>query len=416
MEEKATYDFGFHDSADEYWLYQGSPSFEQGWKLYISASILNFETIIKLVAPTLIGLQIPFKFVLSEKVLRKLNSGMFGYSQIGKSIVVYLCDHDLEVINLLKRTLEEFRGTCPNIPLAIPLMRGGPLYYRYGSYTGRSILVNGSTIEDDRSLPESAVPAGIDDKLVEFVEKHHSDAEINKFLRCYPTLSAISQSGKSGVFLSMSLNPDEPNPVVLKMGYKNGATQPDGRDGHWFVCNEHEFYREMRSVGCDFLAPQLLDSHIDENDVALVLERIPGPNLQWLKTGGALTEYYCRSAWEILLEFHDRQLILSDPKLANFVVDVDRGEVRAIDFESSFVIGRNTYSPIRTFFLSNTGVADDVKLLDRLHFLMSILFKKQALNTISDQVIEFESFLRNLSVSGEDEHWAKRRLFDELGI
>src|SRR6202040_1292586 len=62
----------------------------QGWKLHISATILNAVAVLKVCAPYLRSQDILFKACTTIDTLSKLNSGMlFGFSQIGKFITVY---------------------------------------------------------------------------------------------------------------------------------------------------------------------------------------------------------------------------------------------------------------------------------------------------------------------------------------
>src|SRR4030095_8028790 len=79
--------------ADAVWRYHCIPSERdptQGWKLHISASVLNAVAVLRKVAPVLAARGIPFKAPVTLTEVMKLNSGCdYGYSQVGKIITVY---------------------------------------------------------------------------------------------------------------------------------------------------------------------------------------------------------------------------------------------------------------------------------------------------------------------------------------
>src|SRR5215204_5523255 len=62
----------------------------QGWKLHVSATLLNACEVLERVANFLAAFPIEFKAARSLNEVIKLNSGLFyGYSQVGKIITVY---------------------------------------------------------------------------------------------------------------------------------------------------------------------------------------------------------------------------------------------------------------------------------------------------------------------------------------
>src|SRR5262249_2455319 len=83
---------------DSMWRYDSGSRREQpssGWKLHISASILNAPVVLKKIAPLLVERGASFKAPRSLVEIGKLNSGLhYRYSQIGKIITVYPRDND----------------------------------------------------------------------------------------------------------------------------------------------------------------------------------------------------------------------------------------------------------------------------------------------------------------------------------
>src|SRR5258708_30938810 len=78
---------------DSIWRYsrtssEGDP--DQGWKLHVSATILNAPRILERIAPFLIKAAVQFKAARSLDDVLRLNSGFrHTYTQVGKIITVY---------------------------------------------------------------------------------------------------------------------------------------------------------------------------------------------------------------------------------------------------------------------------------------------------------------------------------------
>jgi len=68
------------------WFACGTPVREvQGWKLYIPLTLLNAAELIERLVPILEKWCLHFKYIKDINLLRKLNAGMFGYTQIGRT-------------------------------------------------------------------------------------------------------------------------------------------------------------------------------------------------------------------------------------------------------------------------------------------------------------------------------------------
>src|SRR6266571_3750541 len=94
---------------DSIWRYCAASKGQQpssGWKLHVSATILNAPLVLHRIAPLLIARAASFKAPRSLVEVGKLNSGLnYRYSQIGKVITVYPRDDD-EAVFLAKRLHE----------------------------------------------------------------------------------------------------------------------------------------------------------------------------------------------------------------------------------------------------------------------------------------------------------------------
>jgi len=311
-----------------------------------------------------------FKYIKTMALLRKLNAGIFGYTQVGKGLVIYLPEPDESFLKSLKEKLTPFRDQCPTVPCALPFGDDLPLYYRYGSYVSPRLQVGGYDVEDDRADAKSAVPAGIEDVVKPHTTPSNVSPEIQSFLARYPAYEAVQQQGKGGIFIALNLASQTFQEVVLKVGYHRGMVQLDGSDGCALLQRELAFYRELADRGVTAEAPQLIDALDASRKVVLVLEYIRGSNLLARRLENQLTVAHLERCWSIIHRLHGVGLYLGDAKLANFLV-ADDGEVRVLDFETAGVLGDHP-SPIRTFHIKPQF--SDFRAADLAHFLASVLY------------------------------------------
>lgn len=389
------------------WFACGPPAgVRQGWKLYIPLTLVNAREIVTRLVPLVERVGLHFKYTKSVKLLRKLNAGMFGYSQIGKCFVIYLPEPDAGLIETLKETLAPFRDQCPAVPCARPFGDDLPLYYRYGSYQGSRLKVGGAEREDNREDAEAAVPPGVDDLLAPYASPVPENDAVRSFLLRYPVFQALIQQGKCGVFLGLNLASETFQEAVLKVGYHRGQVQPDGSDGCSFLRRELAFYRELASRDLSAFAPRLIDALDVPRKVILVLEYIPGTTLLARKLQGRLSREHLERCWEVIDLLHARGVYLGDAKLANFIA-TDEGDLRVLDFEAAGIVGEEPPS-IRTFFLHPEPA--DPCLADRAHFLASVLYPyEQGRYSWEDRHVDLATWL-DREPESETAAWALDRL------
>src|SRR5207253_6517940 len=105
---------------DSIWRYSrtsGEGDLDQGWKLHVSATILNAPQILGRIAPLLIDCGVQFKAARSLDDVVNLNSGLHdAYSQVGKIITIYP-RHDDEAVHLAKSLHKRtYRFKAPAVP------------------------------------------------------------------------------------------------------------------------------------------------------------------------------------------------------------------------------------------------------------------------------------------------------------
>lgn len=357
------------------WHFVGeTPALVQGWKLYVSSSVANFEAILDLVRPILVAHEQPFKHAADVETLWRLNAGMAGYSQIGKSIVVYICDEACvpQLMSDLKQALKEFRGAALRPPYAIPIGGRYPLSFRYGAFQGESIVVGGKRIADERFRRQvlADYPAC---PFLPFMEVEAQDQELNRFLLSYPVFSVLGQAGKGGVFAALDIDSPIYREVIVKLGRRNGNPLPDGRDGMDLVKHESWFYALLQDTPLSRYVPAVVNHSEFESAAALVLERIEGVTLLGLQMDGDLAVAHLVQALAILDAFHCHGYVMGDAKLANFIA-LPTGEIKAIDFEAAVSIAEAKSLPkYASFLFTDEGLAAHPGTWEKLHFLYSVM-------------------------------------------
>jgi hypothetical protein len=390
------------------WFICGRPASDarQGWKLYVPLTMLNARDVVERLVPLLAPTGLQFKYVKNIKTLRKLNSGAFGYPQIGKCFTIYMPKPDGALILALKDVLAAYRDQCPAVPCARAFGDDLPLYYRYGSYVAEEIEIGDAVVYDDRTSLANAAPDGVEDAFAPYTTPARRDPAIASFLRGYPIFRALRQAGKGGVFHAMNLASPTFQEVALKVGYHRGQVQIDGSDGCTFLRRERAVYRYLAANGLAHVAPALIAELDVPRKVILVLEYVDGPTLLECSLGGTLTTEHLERSWAIMEELHAGRVYLGDAKLANFLLTAD-GDLRVLDFEAAGVVGDEPPA-IRTFLLEPE--LEDRLVADKAHFLASILFPyEEGRYAREDRVVDVHAWLER-TPGDEVATWAQDRL------
>jgi class IV lanthipeptide synthase len=358
-----------------------------GWKLHISATILNAPQVLKRIAPFLTTHGVLFKAPRSLTEVRELNAGLnYHYSQIGKIITVYP-KNDKQVVFLAQRlhTLTK-RFWGPNIPF--DLKYAGNVYYRYGAFQHVELPRNG------RQIPAVYAPDG--DLVPDIREQPKPDWTSDPFETYRPTskssrpagifpfhvIKVLVQRGKGGVYIGVDFSSGAARLCLLKQGRKHGELSWDGRDGAWRVRHEHRVLSQLSSSGVP--VPHVHSSFELEGNYYLVMEYLNGQTLhdkllsrsrrltvaQVLQCGLQLAEFFAK--------IHKAGWAWRDCKPKNIIVTSD-GRLVPIDFEGAAPIrrpdllrwgtpgfmARESRSLNRAY-----GIADDVYALGSMLFLL----------------------------------------------
>ena len=321
---------------------------EQGWKLHVSANILNANAVLGAVAPFLRECGIMFKAPRSLVELEKINTGLFyGYSQVGKFITVYT-HSDGEAATVARRLHMLTQGMCaPAVPFDLRYRPGSCVYYRYGAFRvaeienadGTRTLAlkdpHGNLTPDDRTV---AKPDWVADLLAARRTAVARAAVLSPLQTSFRVFSAITQRGKGGVYKALDLNAGLPRLCIVKEGRRGGELQWDGRDGRWRVVHEERVLNSLRAAGV--AVPRVYSFFEDGGNRYLVTEFIEGETLQSLLAARRrrllipqVLRYGVRLAG-LLARIHAAGWVWRDCKPANIVV-TKAGALRPLDFEGA---------------------------------------------------------------------------------
>lgn len=341
-----------------FWRYSrksepGEPS--QGWKLHVSATILQACDLFERVAPFLAARRIRFKAPESLKELINLNSGLkYGYWQVGKFLTVYPST-EAEAVALareLHELTEEFISIT--VPFDNQYVPNSSVFYRYGAFENIELTTeDGWTVPTVRNLsaelvPDDrlrAVPEWLDDpfRRAEGIIKNETDEAATPLATTYKVFRAIRQRGKGGTYQAVDLSTNPPRLCVVKEGRRHGEVFWNGQDGYHLVRNERRVLENLKNIYQG--APGVFGAFEAKGNFYLVMEYIDGNSLSNLmkhrRRRFSVTQvlFYSVEIARIVEKIHRAGWIWNDCKPANLIVTKDKS-LRPIDFEGAYEIGR----------------------------------------------------------------------------
>jgi hypothetical protein len=372
------------------WRYNQPPRSDmrpQGWKLHVSATLLNAHKTLQKIAPLLVATGVQFKAPASLQEVGYLNSGVhYDYTQVGKIVTVY--PHtDQDAVALARRLHALTRGlTGPVIPFDLRFRPNSNVYYRYGAFRtigeDYSIRViqdhNGVLVPD---LPDQDPPAWVHNPFREKNRERDEKAIDNPLQTSFRVLRALTQRGKGGVYQAIDMRADQPRLCLLKEGRRAGELNWAGKDGRWRVKREGRVLSMLRERGID--VPRVYSCFEVNGDYYLVLEFIDGENFQAFlhkqKRLLSVTNVLKLSIQlaNLIAKLHRVGWVWRDCKPANLVL-TKAGKLRSLDFESAHPIHESKpitwstpgFSPTKEANHVISGVDDDLYALGAIIYLL----------------------------------------------
>lgn len=342
------------------WRYSragGGEDPEQGWKLHVSATVLNAARVLERIAPALASRGVIWKAPATLDDLLRLNEGLDGaYSQVGKVFTVYPRD-DGEALSLA-RLLHKLtrRLLAPPVPFDQQFRPRSNVYYRYGGFKPLEIeRPDGKRVAalrdpSGRLVPDPSeawtAPEGVPDPFAAESRRGRArppDGAGDPLRISYKVFRALAQRGKGGVYQAVDLSAEGPRLCLLKEGRRGGEVGWDGRDGRRRVMHEG---RVLSLLGAGGVAvPRVYSSFELDGNYYLVTEYIDGESLltflhkqrRRLPVGRAL-----RLALQLctfISEMHAAGWVWGDCKPSNLLL-TEGWRLRPLDFEGAFRVGR----------------------------------------------------------------------------
>ena len=356
---------------------------EQGWKIHVSATVLNAGWVLRRIAPFLQSHRVYFKAPVSLEEVKKINSGVsYGYAQVGKLITIYPQDKD-EAAALAPKLYELIGAiTAPTIPFDQRFRPDGCIYFRYGAFRHlelenadgtRSLALrrpDGQLCPDARDA-SNAKPEWLPESLFER-EEEHSQLTDSPLTSRYRVFKALGQRGKGGVYLALDLgNAGRLRLCVLKEGRRGGELGWDGCDGFRRVKNEETVLKSLKAAGID--VPAVYGSFTLEGNYYLATEFIEGENLQAFLLKRQRRISIDRSLRlgvqlaSILVQIRQAGWIWRDCKPANLIL-TNTGKLRPFDFEGACRVSHRDaepwstpgFAPVSSFEDSRAGSDEDL--------------------------------------------------------
>lgn len=383
-------------SADplELWLYvRYLPAVlpSQGWKIHITANVATALDSCAQALQILYHEQATFKVVSSLDLLRRLNTGEFGMSQIGKFITIYPRS-DEEAVHLAQRLDAALQdGSGPAIPSDRPLYPGSVVFYRYGGSASASIQspwgemmpamrdADGELMADRRELQYSA-PSWIGDPFLQAGLTQELPPPERLIGGRYLIICVLHVSIRHTIYLGADMQ------AARSCVIKGSGFARQTRFTRRSTMNEFDQEAAMlrRLVGdCRF--PEVYDVVEQNAQQFLIMEDIEGNTLEstirHLSASGrylpmAQVFQWGRELADILVTLHDQGIVYGDLKTSNVIIDVN-DHLRLIDFDLAHDLGNDNAfrgHGTRGYMSPQQAGGEPMTALDDMYSLGALLY------------------------------------------
>ncbi|MFI1568067.1 class III lanthionine synthetase LanKC [Streptomyces sp. NPDC020490] len=325
---------------------------DQGWKIHVSATDSDAETVVDLVMDFCLSRGLTFKFLRSKAAMRMLNNKYASRGSSGKLLTLYPHDEEqlASVLPALADLLEGFTG--PYI-LSDVRYEDAPVYVRYGAFVPMTYLspsgeqVYAVRTPDGRLVPDKRDPVFTVPEWVEVPEVLRASVERrtaggDEFP--YRVEKPLHFSNGGGVYLAREKDSDRY--VVLIEARPHAGVDRDGQDAVTRLKRERDMLLRLEGLDC---VPRVLDHLVIWEHHFLVQEYIegetllnevfdryplisPDPSDEWLAEYTAWATDVLAKVDRALMSVHAKGVRFADLHPANIILRPD-GRVALIDFE-----------------------------------------------------------------------------------
>lgn len=364
---------------DGFWFHIHPQEFSlpvQGWKVHLSATLSNGDSILKKAAKIGLANEVPFKFALDTNILSLISSKKWSRGSSGKFITMYPLDLP-GFMRLLEQLYAELRDEEGPYILSDKRYKDCKvLYYRYGGIKrttrldvmGTEVPVllspDGGEIPDIRKAyfdPPSWAPDPF--------PTEEAQQELTLNAGRYLVKKALAFSNSGGVYVAEDQSTAQE--VIIKEARAHTLMDGRGNDAIKLLKKEHEILELLADTG---IAPKPVESFYDWENFFLVQELLSGTDIReimlsqspLLKVEPSLSDasaFYdvfkkiFKSFAEVVVLLHERGIVFGDLSVNNIKIDPTTYVVRLIDFEGSFRVGVDTPT-----YLFTPGFRDTLSL------------------------------------------------------
>lgn len=335
-----------HGAVQSIWAFSRSPPAtlpRQGWKIHVSCTVLNCNSVLEAVARTIGPDKIYAKTARRLRDIGKLNAGIFfGYSQVGKIFTIYPPNTDafIGIAHALADALVDVDAPAVPFDFIVPTSRC--VFYRYGAFLDSDVITSpdGQQIPDDRYT--CAAPTWAPDPFHHALRKASKTPSPDVFALT-PIYKCLAQRGRGGVYLALDLRSDVVKRVVIKSGRHWGEVDWDGTDGAQRIQIEAEMLDRLSAIG---IAPKPLGLQSGERGIHLLEEYIEGKLLADAIASRQLTAHRSRQGHIIrtisrnLERTHRHRIAWRDLKPHNIILRQQK--VFFVDFEGAVRVPTRT--------------------------------------------------------------------------
>ena len=380
------------------WFYVNPPDLKlpkQGWKIHISATLMNCQEVLRRAASVCIRMGTPFKFMMDQHIVRRATSKGWPREASGKFMTIYpMSDkHFSEIIEILYDSMREFVG-----PFVLSDRRykdSRVIYYRYGGFDEikvlssqgeqRNMIVSPSgDLFPDLRTPYWNPPPWVLDPFQS--DEEGEDAESYLKDGRYSIESALGFSVTGGVYLAQDF--ETGSTVVVKEARPATGVDENGLDAVVLLQKEYRLLQKLQDTG---IAPEPIDLFWDWEHLFLVEEYIPGLDLGHFTIGnnpimrvypsdkdigefvGKLVRIWTNLALSIA-KMHDKGVVWGDLSIRNVIVrNLELGDVRIIDLEAAWEDGVDPPTGIATLGYSSATRRSAPSKEDDLYSLGAVM-------------------------------------------
>jgi hypothetical protein len=340
----------------------------QGWKLHISATILEACDLFERVAPFLHSEDVQFKAPNSLAELSRLNCGsQYGYQQVGKFITIYPST-EKQAVELARRLHELTKKFFTiSVPFDEQFSPESSVFYRYGAFSSVEV-----TDENGATFPAIRNPAGeyvLDDRLKAVPEwlsnpfpngckpseKTFADTPLGTTYRVF---RALTQRGKGGTYQAVDFSQNVPRLCIVKEGKRKGDLGWNGQDGYILVKNEFEVLKALKKKYDR--VPQVYATFEVHGNFYFAMEYVEGKSLNEIikprrrRLSVKQVLLFAIEIAKIIEKIHRAGWVWNDCKPANLIVTNDQS-LRPIDFEGAYRVNQSEPFDWKTQGFSKTA-------------------------------------------------------------